>query len=61
MGIQNIIWESVTRFRHDEDGATAIEYALVAGLISIVIIAAVTSIGETLSDSFDEVESGLTS
>lgn len=61
MGIQKVIWESATRFRHDEDGATAIEYALVAGLISIVIIAAVTSIGETLSESFSEVESGLSS
>ena len=61
MGIQKVIWESATRFRHDEDGATAIEYALVAGLISIAIIAAVTSIGETLSESFSEVESGLSS
>ena len=61
MGIQKVIWESATRFRHDEDGATAIEYALVAGLISIVIIVAVTSIGETLSESFSEVESGLSS
>lgn len=59
MGIQDLLWESATRFRHDEDGATAIEYALVAGLIAVVIIAAVTSIGETLSDSFSEVESGL--
>ena len=45
----------------DESGATAIEYALVAGLISIVIIAAVTSIGETLSESFSEVQSGFSS
>ena len=61
MGIQNSLRETATRFRHDEDGATAIEYALVAGLISIVIIAAVTSIGETLSESFSEVQSGFNS
>ena len=36
----------------DKSGATAIEYALVAGLISIVIVTALTSIGTTLSGFF---------
>lgn len=59
MGIQSLIKKTANRFRQDESGATAIEYALVGGLISIVIIAAVTSIGNTLSNTFSEVESGL--
>ena len=58
MGIQKLIWESAARFRQDENGATAIEYALVGGLISIVIVAAVTSIGNTLSGNFSQVVSG---
>ena len=33
----------VTRFVKDESGATAIEYGLIAGLVSIVIIAGVNS------------------
>lgn len=58
MGIQNLIRESAARFRQDENGATAIEYALVGGLISIVIVAAVTAIGDTLSNNFSQVASG---
>lgn len=34
----------------DEEGATAIEYGLIAGLIAVVIIAAVTLIGGNLSN-----------
>jgi Flp pilus assembly pilin Flp len=36
----------------DDGGAVAIEYALIAALISIVIIGALTSIGQTISDNF---------
>ncbi len=35
-----------------QDGATAIEYALVAGLVSILIITAVTTIGTDVRDLF---------
>ncbi|HEX6118264.1 MAG TPA: Flp family type IVb pilin [Dongiaceae bacterium] len=43
------------RLRKDENGATAIEYGLIAGLISVVIITAVTLVGTTLSDVFNKV------
>jgi pilus assembly protein Flp/PilA len=39
----------------DTGGATAIEYALIATLISIVIVTAVTSIGTKLSTFFSSV------
>jgi pilus assembly protein Flp/PilA len=42
-----------------EDGATAIEYALIAGLISIVIIGAVEAAGSNLTLIFTDVSSGL--
>jgi pilus assembly protein Flp/PilA len=42
-----------------EDGATAIEYALIAGLVSIVIIGAVETAGSTLILIFADVSSGL--
>ncbi|NVK07216.1 MAG: Flp family type IVb pilin, partial [Marivivens sp.] len=35
-------------FLKDEDGATAIEYGLIAGLIAVVIIAALTALGGNL-------------
>jgi len=36
-------------FARDQRGATAIEYGLIAGLIAVVIITAVTSVGTTVS------------
>jgi pilus assembly protein Flp/PilA len=49
----------VTRFIKDESGATAIEYGLIAGFISVVIIAAVTSLGSTLNNVFTGINSKL--
>lgn len=46
------------RFQEDVSGATAIEYALIAGLISIAIIGAATSIGGTLTNIFTDVNNG---
>ena len=43
----------VTRFMQDESGATAIEYGLIAALISITIIAAANAIGGTVRSKFD--------
>jgi pilus assembly protein Flp/PilA len=43
------------RFANDESGATAIEYGLIASLISIALIAAATTLGKNISDTFGEV------
>ncbi len=40
------------RLLADGKGATAIEYAMIAGLISIVIVVSVISIGTTISGQF---------
>jgi len=48
-----------TRFQQDESGATAIEYGLIAGLIAVVIITAVTTIGTNLSAKFTTVANAL--
>ena len=39
----------------DQDGATAIEYGLIAGLIAVVIIGTVTLLGTSLSTGFGSV------
>jgi pilus assembly protein Flp/PilA len=44
-----------TRFAQDESGATAIEYGLIAALISITIIAAAQSIGGSIKNKFSHV------
>jgi pilus assembly protein Flp/PilA len=46
------------RFLTNEDGATAIEYAVIAGLIFLVIIAAIAPIGEQLGVVFTDVAAG---
>ncbi len=43
----------------DENGATAIEYGLIAALISVAIITAVTSVGTSLTSTFNSVASAL--
>ena len=45
----------LVRFIHEEDGATAIEYGLIAALIAVVIIGAVTVLGSNLSTTFNTV------
>lgn len=47
------------RFVKDEDGATAIEYGLIAALIAVAIIAAVNAVGGNLSTTFSTVASAL--
>lgn len=48
-----------SRFIKDESGATAIEYGLIAGLISVVIITAVTTVGTNLSGKFNAIATAL--
>ncbi len=43
---------AVAAFARDERGATAIEYALIASLIAVVIIGAVTSLGTAVGNLF---------
>jgi pilus assembly protein Flp/PilA len=47
-------------FMRDTSAATAIEYGLIAGLIAVVIIGAVTTIGSNLSAKFAAIASNLT-
>ncbi|VBB44131.1 Pili assembly chaperone [uncultured Desulfatiglans sp.] len=47
-------------FLKDEEGVTAIEYGLIAALVAVVIIGALTTLGGGLTDIFEEVSSKLT-
>jgi len=50
----------ISKFVQDESGATAIEYGLIAALIAVVIISAVTTLGTTISGKFEAVTTGMT-
>ena len=45
----------ISAFLRDESGATAIEYGLIAALISVVIITAVRTVGSNLTTTFTSV------
>ena len=49
----------VTRFMKDESGATAIEYGLIAALVAVVLVTALTAMGTKLSGTFDTVSGKL--
>lgn len=43
------------RFVKDESGATAIEYGLIAALISVALITGATTLGNTLNQQFQSL------
>jgi pilus assembly protein Flp/PilA len=47
------------RFAADETAVTAIEYGLIAGLIAVVIIGAVSKLGKDVSAKFNAIASNL--
>ena len=47
------------KFLKDESGATAIEYGLIAALVSVAAIAALTALGSSLNTMFSSVSTTL--
>lgn len=55
----NAFVQGLKRFHQDEEGVTAIEYGLIAALIAVVIIVAVTSVGANLNAIFTRIAGAL--
>ena len=49
----------ITRFANDESGATAIEYGLIAALVSVAIIVALQAVATNLNAVFNKVSLSL--
>ena len=49
----------ITKFLEDQSGATAIEYGLIAALVSVAAIGAMGAMGNSLGNMFNEVSSKL--
>jgi pilus assembly protein Flp/PilA len=49
----------LTALRNDKRGVTALEYGLIASLIAVVIITAVTSIGTNASSAFNTIANAM--
>ena len=59
--VEILFWlqHRVDMLRRQENGAAAVEYGLLVGLIAVVIILAVTFLGDTLEGMFDSVATKL--
>ena len=54
------MWKSIEAFCTDESGATAIEYAFIAGFISIVSVVSWTAMGDTLNTGYTSISDIMT-
>jgi pilus assembly protein Flp/PilA len=51
--------QAVKQFWNDEQGVTAIEYALIAALIAVAIITAVGLVGDGVTQTFNDIAAAL--
>jgi pilus assembly protein Flp/PilA len=56
MDVRQIMRTQVARFLQEEDGATALEYGLIAGLIAVAVIAALGTFTTALTGLFDRLK-----
>jgi pilus assembly protein Flp/PilA len=56
----NLIRNKLCAFLKDEDGPTAVEYAVMVALIIVVSIAAITSLGSKVSGTFSNTATKIT-
>jgi len=55
------MWQAFHPFLDDQSGATAIEYALLASLLSIAVVTTVAMVGSKLSGSFSNIAAAIAS
>ncbi len=51
--------KTLAKLFRDESGATAIEYGLIAALVAVVIVTALTTVGSNLKNTFNTVATNL--
>lgn len=49
----------IRNFRRDEEGATAIEYGLIAALIAVAAMAAMSALGDSVTNTFTEASGAM--
>jgi pilus assembly protein Flp/PilA len=54
------VFASVRRFLRDEDGPTAVEYAVMLALIIVVCLTAIQAVGTNANNKFNAVKNALT-
>ena len=49
----------INRFRRDDEGAALVEYGMLVGLIAVICVVAVTTLGTEVSTAFSTIASAL--
>lgn len=49
----------INRFRRDDEGAALVEYGMLVGLIAVICVVAVTTLGTEVSTAFSAIASAL--
>jgi len=49
----------INRFRRDDEGAALVEYGMLVGLIAVICVVAVTTLGTEVSAAFSKIASSL--
>jgi pilus assembly protein Flp/PilA len=49
----------INRLRRDDEGAALVEYGMLVGLIAVICVVAVTTLGTEVSQAFSKIASGL--
>ena len=57
--MQIYLLQVMNRFRRDEQGAALVEYGLLVGLIAVICVVAVTTLGTEVSTAFSKIASAL--
>ncbi len=58
--MKNLIKTVTSKFVRDEEGASAIEYALIAAMVAIVLINFITPINNAVTGIFTRIQQALT-
>ncbi len=54
-----VVKRTLSRFAEDEGGATSLEYGLIAGFISVALLSAVVSMGDSIGSIFTSLSTDL--
>jgi len=56
---QTYILQLIARFRRDDEGAALVEYGMLVGLIAVICVVAVTTLGTEVSSAFSKIANAL--
>ena len=59
--LRTYVLQLVNRFRRDDEGAALVEYGMLVGLIAVICVVAVTTLGTEISTAFSAIASALSS